>query len=99
MHFALRGDLFIALTALLGIAGTWSEVPAFSGAWLLPAFLLLTGLAFEAWYLRGTRVTLRMGVDDSLNLGRPAAGAFVFAHNRGRELVLQYASVLPAALR
>ena len=55
MHFALRGYLFIALTALLGVAGTWSDVPAFAGAWLLPAFLLLAGLALEAWYLRGTR--------------------------------------------
>ena len=25
MHFALRGYLFIALTALLGVAGTWSD--------------------------------------------------------------------------
>ena len=56
MHFALRGYLFIALTALLGMAGTWSDEPAFAGAWLLPAFLLLAGLAIEAWYLRGTRL-------------------------------------------
>ena len=96
MHFALRGYLFIALIALLGVAGTWSEVPAFAGAWLLPAFLLLTGLALEAWYLRGTRVTLRMRIDERLKLGRPAKGAFAFAHNRSRELVLQYARVLPA---
>ena len=27
----------------------------FAGAWLLPAFLLLAGLALEAWYLRGTQ--------------------------------------------
>ena len=78
MHFALRGYLFIALTALLGVAGTWSDVPAFAGAWLLPAFLLLLGLAFEAWYLRGTRVTLRMRVDERLKLGRPRRGAFAF---------------------
>jgi uncharacterized protein (DUF58 family) len=99
MHFALRGYLFVALTALLGVAGTWSEVPAFAGAWLLPAFLLLSGLAFEAWYLRGTRVTLHMSVDDRLKLGRAAKGAFSFVHTRGRELVLQYARVFPAALR
>jgi len=37
MHFALRGYLFIALTALLGVAGTWSDEPAFVGAWMLPA--------------------------------------------------------------
>jgi uncharacterized protein (DUF58 family) len=99
MHFALRGYLFIALTALLGVAGTWSEVPAFASAWLFPAFLLLVGLAFEAWYLRGTRVDLRMRYEERLKLGRPVQGAFAFAHNRGRELVLQYARVLPPALK
>lgn len=99
MHFALRGYLFIALTALLGVASTWSEEPAFSGAWLLPAFLLLAGLALEAWYLRGTRINLRMRIDERLKLGRAAVGAFGFAHNRGRDLVLQYACVLPQALR
>ena len=99
MHFALRGYLFIGLIALLGVAGTWSQVPAFEGAWLLPAFLLLVGLAFEAWYLRGTRVDLRMRYDERLKLGRLVKGAFAFAHNRGREVVLQYARVLPPALK
>jgi uncharacterized protein (DUF58 family) len=99
MHFAVRGYLFIGLTALLGVAGTWSDDPAFTSAWMLPAFLLLSGLAVEAWYLRGTRLTLRMQIDDRLKLGVPARGAFAFEHNRGRELELQYARVLPAALR
>ena len=49
MHFAMRGYRFIALTALLGVAGTWSDVTGFAGAWLLPAYLLLAGLALEAW--------------------------------------------------
>lgn len=99
MHFALRGYLFLALIALLGIAGTWSEDPAFAGAWLWPAFVLLVGLASEAWYLRGTRVHLRMQVAERLKLGQPTAAAFAFQHNRNRELVLQYARVLPEALR
>jgi uncharacterized protein (DUF58 family) len=99
MHFALRGYLFVALTALLGVAGMWSEVPGFAGAWLLPAFLLLAGLSLEAWYLRGTKVTVRMAFDERLKLGRAVNGAFGFAHNRGRELTLQYACVLPPALR
>ena len=98
MHFAARGYLFIALTALLGIAGTWSDEPVFAGAWLLPAFLLLAGLAIEAWYARGTRVDMRMRLDSRLRLGRPASGAFAFNHNRGREIELQYARVLPVAL-
>ncbi len=98
MHFALRGYLFVALIALLAIAGTWLDEPAFEGAWLLPAFLLLAGLAIEAWYARGTRVDLRIRYDSSLRLGRRAQGAFAFQHNRGRELEVQYARVLPPAL-
>lgn len=99
MHFALRGYLFIALTALLGVAGTWSEDPAFHGAWLWPAFLLLAGLALEAWFLRRTSVRLRMHVEGSLKLGRAVPGAFAFRHDQSRPLTLQYARVLPPALR
>jgi uncharacterized protein (DUF58 family) len=99
MHIALRGYLFIALTALLGIAGAWTDDPAFDGSWLWPAFLLLAGLSCEAWYLRGTRVSVRMDVPERLKLGRPVRGGFAFRHNRGRDLVLQYACTLPAGLR
>ncbi len=99
MHFSLRGYLFIALIALLGIAGTWSDDPALADAWLLPAALLLAGLAIEAWHLRGTRLGLRMHIEERLRLGRLTRGAFAFRHNRGRELEVEYARVLPAALR
>jgi uncharacterized protein (DUF58 family) len=99
VHFALRGYLFIVLIALLGVAGTWSDDPAFSGAWMWPTFLLLAGLALEAWYLQRTRVSVRMHLESRLKLGRPIAGAYAFQHNRGRDLTLQYARVLPAALR
>jgi uncharacterized protein (DUF58 family) len=99
MHFSVRGYLFIVLTALLGIAGTWSDDPAFSGAWLFPAFLLLGGLAIEAWYQRGTRLSVHMHFEARLKLGRPVAGAYAFEHNRRRALRVQYARVLPAAVR
>lgn len=99
MHFALRGYLLIVLIALLAIAGSWSEEPAFAGAWMWPAFLLLSGLSIEAWYLRGTRVQLHMEVAERLKLGCVAPGAYAFQHNRSRDLVLQYARVLPASMR
>ncbi len=99
MHFAVRGYLFIVLTALLGVAGTWSDEPAFATAWLFPAFVLLAGLALEAWYQRGTRLAVHMHLESRLKLGKPAAGAFAFEHNRARELRIQYARVLPAAIR
>jgi uncharacterized protein (DUF58 family) len=97
MHFAARGYLLAALTALLALAGTWSDDPAFATAWLFPATLLLAGLALEAWYLRGTQVTLRMRFDEALRLGRPARGAFAFEHNRRRPVALQYVRAWPAA--
>jgi uncharacterized protein (DUF58 family) len=99
MHFALRGYLFVVLTALLGVAGTWSDEPAFASAWLFPAFLLLAGLALEAWYLRGTRLAAHLRLESRLKLGRLAAGAYTFEHNRRRELTLQYAPVLPPQIR
>ena len=99
MHFAMRGYLFVVLTALLAVAGTWSDDPAFSGAWLFPASLLLAGLAVEAWYQHGTRLSVRMEVESRLRLGRPATAAYAFEHNRGRDLRVQYARVLPPVLR
>ncbi|HUQ10452.1 MAG TPA: DUF58 domain-containing protein [Steroidobacteraceae bacterium] len=99
MHFALRGYLFMALIALLGIAGAWSDDAAFDGAWMWPASLLLAGLSIEAWYTRGTRVALRMHLAERLKLGIATPGGFAFQHNRRREVVLQYARVLPASMR
>ena len=83
MHFALRGYLFIALTALLGVAGTWSDVPAFAGAWLLPAFLLLAGLAIEAWYLRGTRVDVHRALRRAAQ-ARPAGAGRIRVRSQPR---------------
>jgi uncharacterized protein (DUF58 family) len=99
MHFAVRGYLLVALTALLGVAGLWTDDPAFATGWLFPAVLLLGGLAFEAWYARGTHVVLRMHVEGRLKLGRAAPGAFAFRHDRRRPVTLQYARALPAAFR
>jgi uncharacterized protein (DUF58 family) len=99
MHFAVRGYFLIALIALLGVAGTWSDDPAFATAWLFPTVVLLAGLALEAWYARGTRVDLKTKIGDRLKLGRAVGGGFAFSHNRGRELTLQYARGLPGAFR
>jgi uncharacterized protein (DUF58 family) len=99
MHFASRGYLLLVLIALLGVAGAWSDEPAFASAWSFPAFLLLAGLAFEAWYARGTRVGLRMRLDDRLKLGRIAHAAYGFEHSRGRDVTLEFARALPRALR
>jgi uncharacterized protein (DUF58 family) len=99
VHFAVRGYLLVALTALLAVAGLWTDDPAFATGWLFPAVLLLGGLALEAWYAHGTTVELRMHVAGRPKLGRALRGGFAFRHDRRRALTLQYARVLPAAFR
>jgi uncharacterized protein (DUF58 family) len=99
VHFAVRGYLLIALTALLAVAGLWSDDAAFATGWLFPASALLAGLAFEAWYAQRTRVQLRMRFDGRLKLGRATHGAFAFQHNRGRSVRLMYARALPGSFR
>jgi uncharacterized protein (DUF58 family) len=98
MHLAVRGYLLIALIALLGVAGTWTDDAAFATGWLFPAVALLAGLAIEAWYVHGTRIDLRMRTG-RLKLGRAVEGAFAFTHNRRRGQRLQYVRTLPAAFR
>src|SRR6476620_2338905 len=99
MHFAIRGYLLVALTALLGVAGLWTDDAAFATGWLFPAVVLLGGLAVEAWYAYGTRVELRMHVPGRLKLGRATQAAFAFRHDRGRAQMLLYPRALPAAFR
>ena len=99
MHFAVRGYFLVALIALLALAGTWSDDPAFATGWIFPAVFLLGGLAVEAWYARGTQVTLAMRIAQRLKLGRGVTGQFVFAHNRRRAQRLQYARALPESFR
>jgi uncharacterized protein (DUF58 family) len=72
MHFSVRGYLFVVLAALLGVAGTWSDDAGFAGAWLFPVFLLLAGLAIEAWYQRGTRVSVQMQVESRSSSAGPS---------------------------
>jgi len=99
VHFAVRGYLLVALIALLGVAGLWTDDPAFATGWLFPAVLLLGGLAIEAWYAHGTRVELRMHLAGRLKLGRATTGAFAFRHDRGRAQTLLYPRALPVAFR
>ncbi len=84
---------------MLGVAGLWTDDPAFATGWLFPAVLLLGGLAVEAWYAHGTHVVLRMYVQGRLRLGCATPGAFAFRHDRGRAQTLLYARALPVAFR
>jgi len=95
MHLADRGYALIALTALLAIAGTWSDAPAIALAWHWPALLLLAGLALEGAVLRRTDVQTDIETAPRALLGREQALAFAFHNGSSRALDIEYAPLVP----
>lgn len=98
MHLAARAYQLVVLTAVLAIAGIWSDEPAFAALWRWPALLLLAGLAIEGWLTRRPGVDFNVEVQPRLYLGREHRGAFAFTNRTRRPLTLQYAPVTPVAV-
>src|SRR5688572_11062397 len=96
MHLADRAFALIFLTCMLAIAGTWSDDPAFTGLWLLPAALLLMGLTIEGVLVRRTLIEPRIETSASAFLGREQPASFAFANASDRKVTLQYVPATPA---
>jgi uncharacterized protein (DUF58 family) len=98
MHLSQRAHILIVATALLGIAGLWSQEPALAHLWCGPAALLLVGLGWEALVQR--RVTLSADLETAARaaLGRAQAGAFAFRNLGSRRLRIEFAPVTPAGV-
>jgi uncharacterized protein (DUF58 family) len=96
MHLADRAFALIFLTGMLAIAGTWSDDPAFTGLWLLPAALLLMGLTIEGVLVRRTLIEPRIETSASAFLGREQPASFAFANASDRKVTLQYVPATPA---
>ena len=94
---SLRGNalLLLVLTALIAIIGQWSQDPALSGLWRIPAALLLLGLAYESWIV--SKSGLRAGFEppERLYLGRDSAVGFVCSHGLQRRLSVELAPSAP----
>ena len=56
MSLAQRAYVLIVATAVIAIAGIWSDDPALSRAWHIPAAVMLAGIAFEALMVRSSIV-------------------------------------------
>ncbi len=95
MHLANRAYTFLALIAVLAIAGTWSDEPALQGAWRVPAILLLLAIALEAFFIRRTAVPVEVQTSSRAFLGRPQDAAFSFHNQTSRDVTIQYAPVAP----
>jgi len=96
MHLADRAFAMIFVTGMLAIAGTWSDDPVFTGLWLLPAALLLLGLAIEGVLMQRTHIEPRIETAPRALLGREQPAQFAFANGSNRNVKLEYVPVTPA---
>ena len=95
MYLAQRAYVLILLTAVVAIAGIWSDQAAFRGLWRLPAALLLLGLAWESFVVRRTAIVADVETAPRAFLGRKQAAAFTFRNDSGRAVAIEFAPVLP----
>jgi uncharacterized protein (DUF58 family) len=95
MHLARRSYLLIMLTAVIAVAGIWSQQQAGARLWHFPAGLLLLGLAVDGYLVRRLPLQVRLETAPRAFLGRPQPGAWVFVNLAGRPLALEYAPATP----
>ncbi len=95
MSLRINSLLLVLLTAVIAVMGDWSGQPSASRLWLLPAALLLLGLAYESWFVSRSAVTLRLEPPQRFLLGRAASIRFIFAHAVRRTLALELAPAAP----
>ncbi len=98
MHLAQRAYVLLVLTAIIAIAGLWSDRPGLTELWCIPAALLLIGLAVEGWRLQ--RNTLGIGIETPSRafLGRTQPAAFVFRNDGSRATIVRYAAATPTGV-
>ena len=96
MHLAPRAYLLIVLTAVLAIAGIWSEDAGLAQLWRLPALLLLVGISIESRVVRRAVVQTDIETMGTAVLGRPQQAAFVFRNVAGPRVEVEYAPAAPA---
>jgi uncharacterized protein (DUF58 family) len=82
-----RSFVLVALTVLLAVIGLWSPDAALRRVWLLPAALLMLGLAIEGLRQRRMRIEAVSTAPDRARLGRAL------------DLTVRWRSARPALLR
>jgi uncharacterized protein (DUF58 family) len=87
--------LLVVLMALLAVLGGWSAEPVLEGVWLLPAALLLLGLAYESWVVSRSGLALQIEPPERFLLGRSSRVGFVCTLQLRRRLCIQLAPNAP----
>lgn len=96
MHLARRGYLLVLITAVLAIVAVWSDDPQLKHWWLLPAALLLAGLAIESAATLRSVPAVQLVIGPRAYLGQAVEAAFRFANRTPRPLALEYVPLAPA---
>lgn len=98
MHLAQRAYVLLMLTATLAITGIWSSDPGFADLWRFPAALLLSGLAYEGFIVRRSKLTAEIQTQSRAFLGRAQEAAFCFQNHSSRAFTVEYAPVAPEGI-
>jgi len=87
--------ILIFLIAAIAVLGDWSGEPVLHGLWLLPAGLLLLGLAYESWIVSRSGLALEIVPPEQFLLGRASRVNFVCTQALTRTLSVQLAPSAP----
>jgi uncharacterized protein (DUF58 family) len=91
-----RALLIVALTALLAIVGLWGADADRARLWLVPAALLMLGLALEGIAQRRTQVEVQASRPARARLGRPVA--LVLTWRSLRRAVIRFMADSPSGI-
>jgi uncharacterized protein (DUF58 family) len=95
MSLRVNSLLLVLITALIAVIGAWSGQSALSGLWLLPAALLLLGLAYESWIVSRSNLALEIEPPEHFLLGRGSRVGFNCGHRMNRTLLIEIAPSAP----
>ncbi|HXA36761.1 MAG TPA: DUF58 domain-containing protein [Steroidobacteraceae bacterium] len=95
MSLRINSLLLVLFTAAIAVLGDWSAHPLLAGLWLLPAALLLLGLAYESWSASRAGLTFDIEPPERLYLGRGSRMDFIVTHRQHRKLVMELAPSAP----
>jgi uncharacterized protein (DUF58 family) len=98
MHLRLNALTFAVLTALVAILGAWSGDPQLANLWLLPLALLLLGLAYEAWTVSRSELSLAINAGEQGVLGRVTSLQLQLRQDLGRSTLVELAPAAPDAI-
>jgi uncharacterized protein (DUF58 family) len=95
MHLARRGYVLVILTAVLAVVAVWADDRQLARWWIVPAVLLLLGLALESLLAQRWPLAATLAIAPRAYLGRALEAAFGFANSTRRPLTLEYAPLTP----